>query len=48
MFFDSNGDPVRIDSDPGMVCTYCGYDNTPGAASDGAPGRCEGCGAELP
>lgn len=35
----------EIRSDPGLVCPYCKYDNTP---LDGkAPSVCEGCGAEL-
>lgn len=47
MFYDSRGNPVEIRSDPGLVCFYCKYDNTPGPASDGAPDCCEGCGARL-
>lgn len=47
ILYDSNGDLIRIRSDPGLVCARCGYDNTPGPSSDGAPGRCEGCGGPL-
>lgn len=46
MMRDSNGDPIRIRTDPGLVCSACGFDNTPGPV-DTAPEHCEGCGADL-
>lgn len=46
MFHDSRGEPVVIRTDPGLVCACCKFDNTP-LPGDGAPERCEGCGARL-
>jgi len=45
--YDSNGDKIHIRSDPGLKCSMCGYDNTPGEFSDGAPSNCEGCGERI-
>ena len=45
--YDSRGNRIEIQSDLGLVCSMCGYDNTPGEFSDGAPKNCEGCGERL-
>ena len=44
-FYDSNGDPVEVRSDPALVCR-CGYDNNP-LPTDPVPDTCEGCGERL-
>lgn len=46
MRFDGRGEPVRIPTDPALVCPYCKFDNTPLPGSS-VPDACEGCGAPL-
>lgn len=46
MLYDGRGEPIVIQSDPGLVCPYCKYDNTPALGGE-APAQCEGCGADL-
>lgn len=36
----------EIETDPGLVCPYCKFDNTP-LPGEEAPDTCEGCGARL-
>lgn len=45
MMYDSRGQPIEIRPDPGLVCSFCRYDNTPYMGE--APECCEGCGERL-
>lgn len=36
-------DTGTVETDPALVCDWCGYDNTP-LPGDSAPEACEGCG----
>lgn len=46
MMEDSRGRPIETRTDPGLVCPYCRFDNTP-LPEDRPPEKCEGCGAPL-
>lgn len=46
VMYDSKGRRIEILSDPGLVCPYCKYDNTP-LPGDSVPENCEGCGGRL-